>query len=323
MQKELTIITVNFFSADLIKKLSTTMPDKKTLNYDWVVVDNSVDKKQIIKLKKISNIDKVIEQNDNVGFGKANNIAVKNLKSKYYLFLNPDTMLKQKCIEKLLEFMKQNNEYVMAGPSILNTDGSIQLSASKKYPYWWSHAIDYSPALRFIIGKLGFNKYPAMFSFDDHKKDLDPVALLGACIIVGADDFKKAKGFDEGFFMYREETDLAHRMMGLNKKIKYLSSAKMIHMSGGTSKNNFYAEFNPDYLKSSYMFLAKWHNPFYVVFCWLLGLLGSVFSLIVFGLLGLIIYRKRNNYLKISNICWKGVLLHLGHPLAIGYYIKR
>lgn len=86
---------------------------------------------------------------------------------------------------------------------------------------------------------------------------------------------------------------------------------------------DFYADFSSDYLKSSYMFLAKWHNTFYVVFCWLLGLLGSSFSLIVFGLLCLIIYRKRKNYLKISNICWKGVLLHLGHPLAIGYYIKR
>lgn len=322
MNKELTVVTVNYFSTDLIKKLSATMPDKKSLNYNWIVVDNSVDKNEISELKKINKIDIVIDQGENVGFGKANNVAVKNSKSKYYLFLNPDTKLQKNSIESLLEFMKLNDDYVMAGPGILNNDGSIQLSAAKKYPYWWSHALDYSPLLRLLVGKIGLNEYPAMFSFDDHKKDLDAVALLGACIIVRGEDFKKSKGFDERFFMYREETDLARRMMNSNKKAKYLSSAKISHMSGGASKNNFYAEFNPNYLKSSYMFLAKWHNPFYVVFCWLLGLLGSIFSSIAFGMLGLLFPSKRNNYYKISNICWKGFLLHLAHPLAIGYYIK-
>lgn len=322
MHKELTIITVNYFSADLIKKLADTMPNRKSFDYNWIVVDNSEDMAQAKALKKISKIDRIIIQKHNVGFGAANNIGTKNSKSNYYLFLNPDTTLISGSLEKLLLFMKNNTDYAMAGPKILNNDGSIQLSAAKKYPYWWSHAIDYSPLLRLLVGKFGFNQYPTMYTFKDHDKDLDPNALLGACIMVVAKDFNRVKGFDSKFFMYREETDLSRRLIKNNKKIKYLSEAKIFHVSGGSSKNNFYAELNPLYIKSSYMFLSKWHNPLYVVMCWLIGITGLITSLIFFCIAGITIPNKRKDYFRIAKICLQCTLNHLVHPFAIGYYIR-
>ncbi|MEI6151988.1 MAG: glycosyltransferase family 2 protein [Chitinophagia bacterium] len=322
MKNVLTIVTVNYFSAGYIKKLAATMPDNKTVSYKWIVVDNSDDSEQYEKLKNVTKIDEIIRLKKNVGFGTANNIATKNSKSDYYLFLNPDTTLRKDSIKKLLDYMNANIDVSMVGPKILNTDGTIQLSAAHRYPYWWSHAIDYSPLLRMIVSKLGLNQYPTLYSKKEHQKELDAVSLLGACIFVRSSAYNKVSGFDERFFLYREETDLAFRIRDNSGKIRYYPDSVITHVSGGSSNNNFYAEFNTHYIKSSYQFLSRWHNFAYVLFCWVLGLAGSFMSFLAFGSLALIFPKKRLNYIKIAKICFKGMVTHMQHPFALGYYIK-
>ena len=320
---KLTIITVNYFSADLIKDLSKTLPSNNAIKYDWIVVDNSTNESQVEQLRKIKNINQLIIPKKNLGFGAANNLAVKKIKSEYLMFLNPDTEAKSLNLKKLIDLFENDSKIKLVGPKILNTDGTVQLSASKKYPYWWSHKLDYSPMLRILIKKLKFKQYPTLLSEYELKISQFVVALLGACIIMRRKDFVKFGGFDEDFFMYREETDLARRIKYSGGEIYYCADTALTHISGGASKNNFYAELNKEYTKSEYIFLCKWHNFIYVSFCWIMGWLSSLLSSIIFALLSLFRPSKRKDYIKISELCIKSFIQHSIHPFALGYYRKR
>ena len=128
---KLTIITVNYFSADLIKDLSKTLPSNNAIKYDWIVVDNSTNESQVEQLRKIKNINQLIIPKKNLGFGAANNLAVKKIKSEYLMFLNPDTEAKSLNLKKLIDLFENDSKIKLVGPKILNTDGTVQLSASK------------------------------------------------------------------------------------------------------------------------------------------------------------------------------------------------
>jgi len=320
---KLTIITVNYFSVDLIKNLSRTLPSNKAIQYDWVVVDNSANESQVEQLRKIKNINQIFTPNKNLGFGAANNLAVNKIKSEYLMFLNPDTEAKSLNLKKLINLFENDSKIKLVGPKILNKDGTVQLSASKKYPYWWSHKLDYSPLLRILIKKLKFNQYPTLFTDKELEKSQPVVALLGACMVMRRKDFVRVGGFDEDFFMYREETDLARRIKISGGENYYCTDTSLMHISGGASKNNFYAELNKEYTKSEYIFLSKWHNFIYVSFCWIMGWLSSLLSTIIFALLSLFRPSKRKDYSKISELCIKSFIQHSTHPFALGYYRKR
>jgi len=112
----LSIITVNYFSADLIKELSENLPNKRIIQYDWVVVDNSVDESQMTELKNIKYIDKIINPKENLGFGKANNLAVSKVSSEYVMFLNPDTKAKNLNLKKLIDVLDEDSKIKLVGP---------------------------------------------------------------------------------------------------------------------------------------------------------------------------------------------------------------
>ena len=319
----LSIITVNYFSADLIKELSENLPNKRIIQYDWVVVDNSDDESQMTELKNIKYIDKIINPKENLGFGKANNLAVSKVSSEYVMFLNPDTKAKNLNLKKLIGVLDADSKIKLVGPKIINIDGTVQLSASKKYPYWWSHKLDYSPLLRILIEKLKLNQYPTLLSIKEHKKSQPVASVLGACILMRKKDFNQLGGFDEDFFMYREESDLAKRIADTGGEIFYFAETSLVHISGGASKNNFYAELNREYTKSEYVFLSKWHSFIYVSFCWVVGWLSTFLSSLMLLLLSLFRPNKRKDYIRMSVLCIKSFIQQSMHPFAIGYYRKH
>jgi GT2 family glycosyltransferase len=323
MKNELTIITVNYFSSDLINDLSKKLPRNNKVKYSWVVVDNSNNQQEFEKLQKMKKVNEIINPKKNLGFGSANNLAAKGVKTKYILFLNPDTDASKLDLGALVTEMELNNDIKMIGPKILNADGTLQISASNKYPNWWSHKIDYSPMLRILIGKLGFNDYPILLSKKEHKNSRQVLSLLGACMLMRTADFKSLGGFDEDYFMYREETDLSKRIINNNGKIYYISGTSIVHMSGGASKNDFFAELNSEYTKSEYIFISKWHNFVYVSFCWIIGWLSTFLSIIIFALAGLIMSKKRKDYFRIMKLSLGCFIQHSLHPFAIGYYRKH
>lgn len=170
---------------------------------------------------------------NNLGFARANNLALWRTRGKYVVFLNPDTEIKEGGLDKLIDFLETHPEAGAAGPKLLNQDGSLQLTGNT------------FPSLRnFIIEILFLDRlFPRNKVFGAHKlswwdrKDAAQVDwVMGACLVVRRDVGEKLGWFDESFFMYFEETDLCRRIRDAGYAVYYVPAAEVIHFGGAGVK---------------------------------------------------------------------------------------
>ncbi|MDH7476660.1 MAG: glycosyltransferase family 2 protein [Microgenomates group bacterium] len=203
-----------------------------SLNYEIIVVDNNSQDGTINELKKFkknqSNL-KLIINEDNLGFAKANNLAVKEALGEYLLFLNSDIIVLNRAIEKLFNFYKQNYpSFNFLGGKLLNKDLSDQPSAAFFYTL---------PVIFLALFLKG--DYWGLTRFSPNKaKQVDWVS--GACLLTNKNDFNKINGFDENIFMYMDEVDLLYRAKKAGLITYYYPEAKFIHYGSASSKGRTY-----------------------------------------------------------------------------------
>ena len=99
----------------------------------FVVDNNSIDGTCELIRSKFPNI-KLIANSENLGFGKANNLALQKAQGKYTLFLNPDTILQENTLEVMLNYLETNPKVGLAGCKILNSNGTLQLASRRSFP---------------------------------------------------------------------------------------------------------------------------------------------------------------------------------------------
>src|SRR5437773_2734573 len=107
--KKLSIVIVNFNAGDyLIKCLSSLKKLKTEIGFDVWVVDNASEDQSIQQARKLFPQINYILNNQNLGFGRANNLALRQIKTEFVLLLNPDTEVFPDTLNNLLDFMEQN-----------------------------------------------------------------------------------------------------------------------------------------------------------------------------------------------------------------------
>ena len=148
---------------------------------------------------------KVILNKENFGFGKASNIGIEKVNSKYVLLLSTDIVIEESQITLIEnEILKLNNSFALASP--LSDD-----------------LIDF-------VKNNSFDKFLKNTSIDDNNEDTIKVDLVKGCsLIINLDKFKKQKIFDENFFFFFEEIDLCRRIKNAKESIYILNKIKIIH----------------------------------------------------------------------------------------------
>ena len=205
------------------------------LNVELFVVDNnSIDGTGEMVKREFPDVH-FIGNDKNLGFGKANNQALKLSKGKYVLFLNPDTLIEENTLRIFLEFMDNNKKVGIAGPKILNSDGTLQLACRRSFP---SPAI----ALPKLLGLSNifpqsrvFGKYNLTYLDPDKSYAVD--AVSGSFMFCRGELIRELKGFDEDFFMYGEDLDLCRRVQLKNMLVYYVADTTIIHHKGESSKS--------------------------------------------------------------------------------------
>ena len=227
--KELHILSISFKSEHIINNFLKQF-DKK---FKITLVENSNNSLLKKKLeKKFKNLNVIISGN-NLGFGKAFNLGIKNIYAKYVLHLNPDAKINYQNIKRLFYFLKKNRSAAIVAPrEILNKKNNKKIILSNK-----------------------------LFSEVDYVK--------GSVYVLNVKNCKKTNFFDENFFLYMEEVDLCKRLKLLNKKIYLLNTAEAMHL-GGKSHNpqyNFQMELqrNWHFMWSLYYFNKKHHGVLFAI----------------------------------------------------------
>ncbi len=221
----LTIVTYN--SDNTIKScLESVLAESNEM--DVVVVDNISTDKTVQIVKTFSTI-RLIKSEKNLGFGAANNLGVRNSKSEYLLFLNPDAKVEKGSIGKLSEYLDTDKDTAVVGPKLQNEDGSIQQEMAK-FPTLFSQTLILLRMHRLPF----FSKF--VYPEFDYTKTQEAEHLMGAALMVRRSVFEEVAGFDENFFLWFEETDLLKRIKDKGYKVIYNPDAVVTHLAGQSTK---------------------------------------------------------------------------------------
>jgi O-antigen biosynthesis protein len=232
--RKVSIIIVSYNVRSYVSHAIDSILKSDYNNFEIIVVDNNSYDGTCDHLKTKYKTIHVISNDTNAGFGKAVNQGAKHADGEYLFVLNPDTIIEEDTISKLIKFISMNKNIGMVGPKILNADGSLQLSCKRSFP-----------TLKVALPKiLGLDKiFPNSkwmgkynLTFLDPSKSHTVDAISGSCMMISASVFKKIGGFDENFFMFGEDIDICLRIWKANFEIHYFSGTKIVHYKGESVK---------------------------------------------------------------------------------------
>jgi GT2 family glycosyltransferase len=254
---ELSIIIVNYrvypYLDACLQAVSTAL---STLNAEIIVVDNDADEAKQTILAKSFPLVQWICLNQNIGFARANNLALKKAGGKYVLFLNPDTSIQPNVLKEAIQYLTSNSKVGAIGVQMIDGKGRFLPESKRDQPGLLGSIFKLTGLAALFPHTAFFNSY-ALGHLDQYQIHTIPV-LAGAFMMMPTALAKKIGGFDESFFMYGEDIDLSLRILQQGFENHYLGNLTITHYKGASSKQD------PAYLAHFYgsmiIFVEKYHH---------------------------------------------------------------
>jgi GT2 family glycosyltransferase len=257
--KLISAIVLNYRSPrDTVRCVRALQTQSIAEQIEILVVDNKSNDESIgfirAQLGNDANV-RIIEERNNMGYGRANNYAATFATGQYLLIVNPDNTLPSDGLEKMLSSLKNQLDAGIVGPALMHPDGSVRPSArpfpkpfdlfkKRLFPEHWQHEFD--------------AKAEKLRSRDAVEVDW----LVGACLLIKRDLFEEMKGFDERFFLFFEDMDLCRRIKQTGKKVIYLPSVQVqdrkTRLSGSSILSIFTRRTTRIHFVSACKYFMKW-----------------------------------------------------------------
>lgn len=233
---DLSIVIVSYNGVDLLKSCLNSIYQCHTeASFEIIVIDNaSQDDVSSMVCENFSQV-RFIQNDENLGFSKANNIAINSAKGAFVLILNPDTQLIENgTLDTMLSFMQKNPDVGAAGGNLVYAEGHEQISAGYRL----------TPvslfAFSFFLAKITGNKFKGFSLHPSNSNQTECVSvdwICAACMIVRREVIETTGAFDESYFLYGEDIEWGCRMSRDGWKLCHLPFVKIEHVLGGTQKN--------------------------------------------------------------------------------------
>lgn len=175
---------------------------------------------------------RLIVNERNLGYTKANNQGIQRGRGKYILLLNPDTVVQTNALQTLILCAEAHPEGGIIGPKLLNPDGSIQRSA-RSFPDIGAGLFRNTPLGRLFPHNPFVRRYLLTDFRYDTVREVDWVS--GAAMLVRREVFERIGLLDEGFWAYCEDVDLCWRARQAGFKVLFCPHAVIIHKIGRSS----------------------------------------------------------------------------------------
>lgn len=177
-----------------------------------------------------------ISNQENVGFSRANNQAIKQCTGEYVLLLNPDTLLPENILKELISFMDEHPEAGAAGVRMYAPDGKFLPESKRGIPSPWSSFGKLMGVLKLFPGSRRFGGY---YLSQLHEGSIHEVQVLaGAFMFFRRSVFEKCGLLDEDYFMYGEDIDISCRVLAAGFKNYYLPLPILHYKGESTSKDS-------------------------------------------------------------------------------------
>ncbi len=289
---ELSTLIVTWNSQATIRDcLDSINKNCQNLSPEVLVWDNASKDETVKVIKTDFPQVKLFQSERNLGFAGGNNALVDKADSEFILFLNPDTVIMNDSVNRMLKYIKENNTVVALGPKLLYTDNSFQLSYAR-FPNLRTELFTKIYQRSTNQKRSWVLKYLERNS--SKTKEVDWVS--GACLLTRREVLNSVGKFDENFFLYFEDADLCYRMKSKGKII-YFPEAQVMHVVGSSTKSqNLKTEYH--YRKSQLCYYSL-HNS------WFSNLILKLYLSAKFGLTFIFSNAKRKEwYGKIVGLIW-------------------
>jgi hypothetical protein len=241
MQLDLSIIIVNYNVKEFLQNLLHSITKSASnIQYEIIIVDNASDDGSVEFIKEKFPDVKLIANKKNLGFSKANNLGLKIALGKYILLLNPDTLLREDTLQKMIDFFESTSDAGLAGCKILNPDGSLQLACRRSFPGPWTSFCKVTGLSSIFPKSKIFARYNLTYLDENQTYEVD--AISGSFMMMRKEVYEKVGGFDEEFFMYGEDLDLCYRIQKAGYKVYYVHDTQIIHYKGESTKRSSFDE---------------------------------------------------------------------------------
>ncbi len=228
----------------------------KGIESEIIVVDNhSTDGSKSYFENRFSEVH-FIWNDENIGFGKANNLGLKYATGEYILFLNPDTIVPEDCFEKCILFLQSKNDKGALGVKMMDGSGRFLKESKRSFPYPFTSLFKLMGLANLFPHSKLFAKYH-LGNLDENKNHEVDV-LAGAFMLVPRKIIHIVKGFDEDFFMYGEDIDLSYRIQQAGFVNYYFAETPIIHFKGESTKKG-----SLNYVKMFYSAMSIFANKHY------------------------------------------------------------
>ena len=227
--KDITIIITTFNSEDNIENCLNSINSSIKV----IIIENSNNLKFKNYIESKFKNTECFLTNENLGYGKANNLGLQKVKTNYSLILNPDTILEKESINNFFVFIKKNIDFAILGPRQKQNNVNIKINKS-----------------------MNLNV-------------IESDSIKGFAMFLNMKKFVEIGFFDENIFLYLEEIDLCKRIKKLNEKIYIDLNIKIFHL-GGKSVNKIFAHQveltrNWHWMWSLFYYNKKHFNYFYAL----------------------------------------------------------
>jgi len=228
------VIIVSYNTRDLtLQAIAATRTATNGLDARTIVADNGSADGTVEAVRAAYPDVTILENRDNPGYGAAINRAAVARRSTYLCAMNADVVLETDSLVTLRRFLATHPGYALVGPALAYPDGTPQPSAKR------------FPTLGLAVGEvLGLhslapaNPWVRRFYYADQDltraADVDTVS--GAVMMLRTEAFETMRGFDEGFRMYFEETDLCRRLWDRGYSVAFCPAARVLHQRGASTQ---------------------------------------------------------------------------------------
>lgn len=251
-EKDVTASIVTYNSKDEIDILMKSFENNSYFDKMTIyVIDNASSDGTAGYIKETYPWARVIESKENLGFGKGHNLAIKNVKSKYHIIVNPDIAVLENTISVAINYISTHNDIAVVTPFVMNTDGTQQFLPKK------------NPTMKYMFGGMLENKFSFCKKLRDEytmknvmvTEPIDVEFCTGSFMITRTDALHAVGGFDETYFLHFDDADLTRELRKVGRAV-YNPEIKVIHKWHRDNKKinkSFWVA-----LKSMFIYMKKW-----------------------------------------------------------------
>jgi GT2 family glycosyltransferase len=283
----LSVCIVTFNACRLLQEcLHSVYANTRQLDLEIIVVDNGSQDGVAEMLRREFPQVKFLALAGNTGFTRPSNLAMQSARGRHLLLLNPDTLVLEGALDRLVAFLEAHPEVGICSPKVLNLDGTLQQACRRGESRPWAVISYFLGLSRLFPRRRLFGEY--LLTYMDENTAHPAAGVSGSCMLIRREVVEQIGYLDETFFAYQEDADFCFRARQAGWQVYYFPEAQIIHYGGqGGSRvqplrsiiewhRSYFRFYRKNYARD-YFFLFNWLYYFAMFIKLSLSLLVNLF----------------------------------------------